>query len=119
STGRHLIRALVLMRIVAFDAEPQREEFETLAIVLTQDRGCRNVPQRFPAVYRRFFRRYPALADALLTQWKRCNETRERIFALEAEGKTHVFVPERMPVDNSIRDLSRLTAAYRMGLSQA
>lgn len=49
----------------------------------------------------------------------RYNETRERTFALEAEGRAHVFAPERMPVDNGTRDLSRLAAAHRMGLSQS
>src|SRR5699024_9204290 len=100
-------------------SQAQREGFEKFVIVLTQERSYRKAPQRFPAVYRGIFRRYPALADALLTRWKRYHETRERIFALEAEGKAHVFVPERMPVDNSTRDLSRLAAAHRMGLSQA
>lgn len=100
-------------------SQAQREGFEKFVIVLTQERGYRKEPQRFPAVYRGIFRRYPALGEALLTRWKRYNETRERIFALEAEGKAHVFVPERMPVDNSTRNLSRLAAAHRMGLSQA
>lgn len=100
-------------------SQAQREGFEKFVIVLTQERGYRKESQRFPAVYRGIFRRYPALADALLTRWKRYNETRERIFELEAEGKAHVFAPDRMPVDNSTRDLSRLAAAHRMGLSQA
>ena len=100
-------------------SQAQREGFEKFVIVLTQDRGYKKVPQKFPAVFRGIFRRYPALAEALLTRWKRYNETRERIFELEAEGKAHVFAPERMPVDNSTRDLSRLAAAHRMGLSQA
>lgn len=100
-------------------SQAQREGFEKFVIVLTQERGYKKVPQRFPAVFRGIFRKYPALADALLTRWKRYNEARERIFELEAEGKAHVFAPERMPVDNSTRDLSRLAAAHRMGLSQA
>src|SRR5699024_4582309 len=99
-------------------SQAQREGFEKFVIVLTQERSYRKAPQRFSAIYRGVFRRYPALADALLTRWKRYNDTRERIFALEAEGKAHVFAPERMPVDNSTRDLSRLAAAHRMGLSQ-
>lgn len=100
-------------------SQAQREGFEKFVIVLTQERSYRKVPQRFPAFYRSLFRRYPALGDALLTRWKRYNETRERIFALEAEGLAHVFAPERMPVDNGTRDLSRLAAAHRMGLSQS
>ena len=97
----------------------QAEGFEKFVIILTQERGYRKEPQRFPAVYRGIFRRYPAVADALLTRWTRYNETRERVFALEEEGRAHVFAPEIMPVANSTRDLSRLAAAHRMGLSQS
>ncbi|WP_434590159.1 patatin-like phospholipase family protein [Brevibacterium sp. 1718] len=100
-------------------SQAQRERFEKFVIVLTQESGYKKVPQRFPAVYRSIFRRYPALGEALLTRWARYNETRERIFALEEEGKAHVFAPDRMPVDNSTRNLSRLAAAHRAGLSQA
>lgn len=99
--------------------QAQREGFEKFAIVPTQERSYRKVPQRFPAFYRSLFRRYPVLGEALLTRWARYNETRERIFALEAEGKAHVFAPERMPVDDGTRDLSRLAATHRMGLSQS
>src|SRR5699024_8855401 len=73
-------------------SQAQRAGVDKRVIGLTQERADRRTPQRFPAVYRGIFRRYPALADALLTRWKRYNETRERIFALEAEGKAHVFV---------------------------
>ena len=100
-------------------SQAQREGFEKFVIVLTQERAYRKAPQRFPAVYRQVFRRYPALGEALLTRWARYNETRDRIFTLEAEGKAHVFAPERMPVDNGTRDLRRLAASHRMGLSQS
>ena len=99
--------------------QAQREGFEKFVIVLTQERAYEKEPQRFPAFYRNWFRQYPALADALLTRWKRYNETRERIFALEREGTAHVFAPDRMSVGNGTRDLSRLAAAHRMGLSQS
>ena len=100
-------------------SQAQAEGYEKFVIILTQERGYRKEPQRFPAVYRGIFRRYPAVADALLTRWTRYNETRERVFALEEEGRAHVFAPEIMPVANSTRDLSRLAAAHRMGLSQS
>jgi predicted patatin/cPLA2 family phospholipase len=77
-------------------------------------------PQRFLPVFRGIFRRYPALADALLTRWKRYNETRDRTSHSKPRGKVHIIVPDRMLVDNSTRDLSRLArlaVAHRMGLS--
>src|SRR5699024_2581141 len=50
-------------------SQAQREGFERFVIVLTQERGYAKAPLRFPAFYRSWFRRYPALADALLTRW--------------------------------------------------
>ena len=100
-------------------SQAQREGFEKFVIILTQERSYWKEAQRFPGFYRNWFRRYPALADALLTRWRRYNETRERVFELEREGKAYVFTPERMPVGNGTRDLSRLAAAHRMGLSQS
>src|SRR5699024_9451647 len=100
-------------------SQAQREGFEKFVIVLTQERGYKKVPQRFPAVFRGIFRKYPALAEALLTRWKRYNETRERIWAIAAEGKAHVLAPAGVRVDACTRALSRLAAAHRVGLSQA
>lgn len=100
-------------------SQAQREGFEKFVIILTQERTYAKEPQRFPGFYRNWFRRYPALADALLTRWRRYNETRERVFELEREGRAYVFTPDRMPVGNGTRDLSRLAAAHRMGLSQS
>lgn len=60
-------------------------------IVLTQDREYRQVPQRFPAVYRGIFRCCPVPGEARLTRWKPYNKIREPILALKTEGKAHVF----------------------------
>jgi predicted patatin/cPLA2 family phospholipase len=42
-------------------SQAQREGFEKFVIVLTQERSYRKAPQRFSAIYRGVFRRYPAL----------------------------------------------------------
>lgn len=96
----------------------QRAGYEKFLIVLTQQRDYEKAPQRFPAFYRSYFRRHPAVADALLGRWKRYNEMREQVFELERQGKAYVFAPEIMPVSNGERNLSKLAAAHRMGLSQ-
>ena len=95
------------------------EGFERFVFVLTQERGYTKPKPRFPAFFRSYFRRHPAVAEALTTRWQRYNATRERIFALEAEGRAHVFAPERMPVTSSTKDLAKLAAAHRAGRSQA
>lgn len=97
----------------------QRAGFTKFVVVLTQPRAYRKEPQRFPAFYRTYFRRYPAVADALLSRWQRYNETRDKLFELEAQGSAYVFAPEVMPLTNSTRNLSQLAAAHRLGLSQA
>lgn len=97
----------------------QRAGFEKFVFVLTQERGYTKLPQRFPRFYRTYFRRFPAVAEALLTRHRRYNETRDRVFELERAGSAHVFAPESMPLTNGTRSLARLAAAHRAGLSQA
>ena len=100
-------------------SQAQADGYEKFFIVLTQERAYRKEPQRFPWFYRQYFRRHPAIAEALITRWERYNRTRERISELEREGRAYVFAPEVMPVGNGERDLSKLAAIHRRGLSQA
>lgn len=95
------------------------EGFEKFCIVLTQPRDYVKKPMRLTHLLRTYFRKYPALVDAMLTRHQRYNETREQIFELERQGKAYVFAPQTMPVRNSTRDMARLAAAQRLGASQA
>ncbi|MCY1157959.1 MAG: patatin family protein [Citricoccus sp.] len=87
--------------------------------VLTRERDYVKGPERFPRFYLRYFRKHPAIAEALLTRWTRYNQTRERLFDLERQGKAYLFVPERMPVSNGERNVARLRASHEAGLAQA
>ncbi|WP_431521109.1 patatin-like phospholipase family protein [Citricoccus muralis] len=93
--------------------------YEKFLVILTREREYRKAPERFPHFYRTYFRRYPAVADALVTRWRRYNETREKLFALEREGKAYLFVPEQMPVSNGERNVAKLRASHEQGLAQA
>ena len=93
--------------------------YDRFLVVLTREREYRKEPEKFPTFYRTYFRKYPAVADALLTRWWRYNQTREKLFELEAEGKAYLFVPEVMPVANGERNVAKLNAAHRCGLEQA
>jgi predicted patatin/cPLA2 family phospholipase len=92
---------------------------ERFLAVLTRERDYVKGPERFPRFYLRYFRRHPAIAEALLTRWTRYNQTRERLFDLEHQGKAYLFVPERMPVSNGERNVARLRASHEAGLAQA
>lgn len=93
--------------------------FERLFVVMTRERSYVKGPERFPAFYQRAFRKYPAVAEALLTRWERYNATRERLFQMEREGSAYLFVPETMPVSNGERSVAKLAAAHELGLAQA
>lgn len=93
--------------------------FEKFLVVLTQERGYRKGPQRGQGFLRRHFRRYPAVADAMVGRSERYNAVREELWELEASGAAYLFVPERMPVGNGERDVTKLRASYEAGLAQA
>jgi predicted patatin/cPLA2 family phospholipase len=93
--------------------------YDRFLAVLTRERDYVKAPERFPRFYLRYFRKHPAIAEALLMRWKRYNHTRERLFDLEREGRAYLFVPERMPVSNGEKNVARLRAAHEAGLAQA
>lgn len=92
--------------------------FEKLFVVMTRERSYVKRPERFPAFYQRTFRRYPAVAEALISRWRLYNETRERLFEMERQGQAYLFVPESMPVSNAERSVAKLAAAHELGLAQ-
>jgi predicted patatin/cPLA2 family phospholipase len=93
--------------------------YDRFLAVLTRERDYVKGPERFPRFYLRYFRRHPAIAEALLTRWTRYNRTREKLFDLERQGRAYLFVPERMPVSNGERNVAKLRASHESGLEQA
>jgi len=93
--------------------------YERFLVVMTREREYRKAPERFPKFYLAYFRKYPAVADALLTRWWRYNQTREKLFELQRAGRAYLFIPEVMPVANGERDVKKLNASYESGLAQA
>jgi predicted patatin/cPLA2 family phospholipase len=93
--------------------------YDRFLAVLTRERDYVKGPERFPRFYLRYFRRHPAIAEALLTRWTRYNHTREKLFDLERQGRAYLFVPERMPVSNGERNVAKLRASHESGLQQA
>ena len=94
--------------------------YERFLVVLTQPPGYRKTPpRRLTPFYRSYFRRFPAVGDALMHRWARYNETLDEIEQLEAEGSAVVFRPHRTIIRSYERRVDRLETAYRMGLGQA
>lgn len=103
---------------IAWDAA-RAAGYRRFFVVLTQPRDFVKKPLPAAWFYRHHFRRWPAVADALLTRWQRYNATREELFDLERSGAAYLFVPETMPIRNGERNVARLTAAHDLGLAQA
>ena len=93
--------------------------FERFLVVMTQRRDYLKKPLSSEWVYRRQFRQFPAVVDALRGRHERYNDTRAELFELEKAGRAYLFVPDHMPIGNSERNLSRLNAVHAMGLAQA
>ena len=102
---------------IAIDAA-REAGFSKFLVVLTQERGYAKGPMSNPWFYRRHFRRYPAVADALLTRWSRYNATRDELFQLERQGDAYLFAPDAMTVSNGERNVAKLEAAHAQGLAQ-
>jgi len=94
--------------------------YERFLVVLTQPRGYRKPPPtRLTPFYRSYFRRFPAVGEALMARWIRYNETLDEIEQLEADGDAVVFRPRRTIIRSYERRVERLAQAYAMGLGQA
>lgn len=114
----HVDGALGTSGGIALDAA-RAAGYTKFFVVLTQERGYIKKPLPAPWFYRRHFRRWPAVADALATRFLRYNATREELFELEKAGDAYLFVPEHMGVGNGERDVAKLTEAHALGLAQA
>lgn len=99
-------------------AAAQAAGYRRFIVVLTQTRAYRKGPATGLPVIRRHFRRYPAVAEAMLARPERYNAVREEIFDLESDGAAFVFAPDSMPVGNSTRSLPALHAAWALGAAQ-
>ncbi len=93
--------------------------YERFLVVLTQPRSYVKPMLRNERAYGRWFRRSPAVVDALIRRPGNYNRTREELFELERQGKAMLFVPETMPVTNGERNVAKLAAAHELGLAQA
>lgn len=97
----------------------QADGFSRFLVVLTQDRSFVKPPSSLDWFFRAYFRRYPAIAEALHARSARYAQTREELFALEESGHAYVFAPTSISVTNTGRSVAGLRASYAAGLAQA
>lgn len=103
---------------IALDAA-EDAGFERFLVVLTRERDYRKRRPANPALYRAWFRKYPAVAEAILTRHERYNATLDKLAEYERQGRALVMAPKVMPIPNSERNLARLAAVFEQGRGQA
>lgn len=102
----------------AYDAA-RAAGYARFVVVMTRPRGYRKQNARMPAAYRSVFRRYPAVAEALLARPTNYNRSLDELLALEEAGRAFLIFPDEMPVRNSERDVTKLRAVYSAGVAQS
>ncbi|WP_225735769.1 patatin-like phospholipase family protein [Gulosibacter chungangensis] len=88
-------------------------------VVMTRGRDYVKPPQSMNQLYRRIFRKYPAVVNGIMHRHHRYNQTRAELFELERRGEAYLFLPENMGVSNSERDVRKLRESYELGALQA
>lgn len=98
----------------------QAAGFKRFFIVLTRDRAYVKKAEAPKPVVDVWWRKHPAVRDALNSRPAVYNAMREQIFELERTGQALVFAPATKPAANSnTTDVATLRATYEAGLAQA
>ena len=93
--------------------------YRRMLVVSTRPAGYRKSEARCPGVYRQLFRRYPAVAEGIISRPSSYNRTMEELEAAQREGRVYLFQPDRMAIANGELRYDRVVGAYEAGLVQA
>lgn len=99
---------------IALDAA-RAAGFERFLVVLTRPRDYVKPQIRITRPMRQYFRKYPAIVDALAARADNYNRTRAELLELEAEGRAQLFFPSGFTTSNSEKNVAKLARAHRDG----
>lgn len=89
--------------------------YTNIVVVLTRNKGYRKRDTRMP-IARFFYRKYPALQEALRQRNAVYNRTMDLIERLEDEGRITVIRPEKpVVVSRTEKDVDKLRELYEEG----
>lgn len=96
-----------------------RMGFDKIFVILTRNKGYRKAPSpRVDRIWRRYFRKYPKLAQALEMRYAIYNRQMDLVDRMEEEGKIFVIRPEIKPISRTERKREKLMEFYRHGYIQ-
>lgn len=93
--------------------------YERMLVVCTRPVGYRKPAERHPAVYRRLFRRWPAVAQGIIDRPGSYNRTLDELADGVGAGRVYLYQPTQMPIVNGELRYDRVVSAYEAGLAQA
>jgi predicted patatin/cPLA2 family phospholipase len=96
----------------------QEDGFKKFFVVLSREKGYSKIPIRHPKILRGYYRKYPAMIEAMLNRYKVYNQTLEELRELESEGRAFLVYPDQMPVSSKEVDPKKLQESYDMGYIQ-
>ena len=93
---------------------------DKVVVILTRPRGYQKQPEGFRKIYRRKFKKYPAMAEALDRRHEIYNDTLKFIETLEKEGRAIVLAQTSpIPIGRFEKDPAKLRALYELGMKDA
>ncbi len=102
---------------IALDAALE-DGLERFFVVLTREKGYRKEPMSAMPLLKLWYRKYPALIEAMMDRHRKYNETLDRLEQLESEGRALLIYPDRMPVSSRETNRAKLQESYREGYAQ-
>lgn len=108
----------------AADAIPYERAFRQgcgrVLVILTRERNYARSPERIQLLVDLLYRKYPRFCDTMRRRAEAYNESRERLFRLEREGRACVIAPDCTEgFSRTERDLGKIKALWQSGYDQA
>lgn len=102
---------------IALDAA-RAAGYTKFLVVLTRPREYIKPAIRISRPMRQYFRKYPAIIDALAARPANYNRTREELLELERAGDAMVFFPNGFTVGQGERKVAKLARSFAEGAAQ-
>jgi len=96
----------------------KKDGMKKFFVVLSREKGYRKEPIKYQGVIKAYYRRYPAVTEALLNRHKIYNQILEELQQLESEGRAFLVYPDSMPVSSREVSYQKLSESYRLGYEQ-
>ena len=96
----------------------QKDGLKKFFVVLSREKGYSKIPFKHPKILNAYYRKYPAMVEAMVNRHKVYNRTLEELRELESEGRAFLVYPDEMPVSSKEIDSDKLQESYNMGYEQ-